>query len=129
MSASMTPVNPGVLVFLSEPIWLAHDYSDPADPDACGLRATARIAFVFFMLAYVVRPLVRVPGSGQWQVRFRRFLEFAAALAHTVHLVYIARYFRLTGTSAEPVPVIFVGPGLRVCAWFRPSSAVRPAGV
>lgn len=96
-------------VALAASLLLAPDYPVAKDYYGYGLRVTARIAFIFFMLAYVARPLVQVTGNGQWLVRNRRYLGLAAALAHTVHFGYIVLYFRETGEAIEAITIIFGG--------------------
>ena len=98
-----------VIVLLALSIVFAPVVTDSADHYGYGLRVTARIAFAFFILAYVARPWVQMFGSGRWLVRNRRYLGLAAALAHTVHFVYIVLYFRQTGEVIEPITIIFGG--------------------
>jgi methionine sulfoxide reductase heme-binding subunit len=98
-----------VIVLTALSMLLAPVVADPADHYGYGLRVTARIAFAFFMLAYVARPWVQMFGNGRWLVRNRRYLGLAAAFAHSVHFVYIVLYFRQTGEVIEPITIIFGG--------------------
>ncbi len=76
-----------------------------------GLRVTARITFVFFLLAYIARPMVVLFRKGQWLVRHRRYLGVMAALSHTVHFGYVLLYFAATGEALEVTTIIFGGLG------------------
>jgi DMSO/TMAO reductase YedYZ heme-binding membrane subunit len=94
---------------LAASLLLAPDYPLAKDDYGYGLRVTARIAFLFFMLAYAARPMVQILGQGQWLLRHRRHLGLAAAAAHTVHFFYIVLYFRETGEAIEPITMVFGG--------------------
>ncbi len=83
----------------------------PAQTDVIGymLRVTARVAFVFLLLAYLARPLVVLAGYGRWLVRHRRYLGLAMALAHTVHFGYVVAFFVSSGEPLEWVTIVFGG--------------------
>ena len=75
----------GVLIF-------APETEDVLEGYGYALRVTARVTMVFFLLAYVARPLVQLFGVGRWLVRQRRYLGLMAALSHTVHFGYVLLY-------------------------------------
>lgn len=63
------------------------------------LRATARTSALWFVLAFVARPLVvlGVARPGKWLLRNRRHLGLAMAISHGGHLVAIAALARAEG--------------------------------
>ena len=78
------------------------------------LRVTARIAFVFLMLAYVARPLrvafkLSISGIGAWLVRERRYLGLSMALAHTVHFGYVVALVVITPEPLALITLVFGG--------------------
>ena len=82
-----------VIVMLGIALLLTPEEIALEERHAYGLRVTARIAFAFFMLAYIARPLVQTFGTGHWLMRHRRHLGLAAALAHAVHPVACNGHF------------------------------------
>ena len=109
---------------LAASLLLAPEYPFAKDYYGYGLRVTARIAFVFFMLAYLARPMVSVLGQGQWLVLHRCYLGLAAAIAHTVHFAYIVLYFQETGEEIELITIIFGGRAF-VLFWFMSLTSNR----
>lgn len=81
------------------------------------LRVTARIAFVFLMLAYIARPVRMLLGNVSatrnlvraW-LQHRRYLGLAMALAHTVHAGYVLALPLVLGMELELG--IIIGGGL-----------------
>lgn len=55
------------------------------------IRVTARTSLVWFVLAFVARPLVSVwpTAAARWLLRNRRYLGLALAISHGAHLVAI----------------------------------------
>ena len=84
-------------------------YAELADQVGYMLRVTARIAFAFFVAAYVARPMVVLVGKGRLLVANRRYLGLAMALAHTVHFVYVVASLRLSPEPLDYVILIFGG--------------------
>jgi DMSO/TMAO reductase YedYZ heme-binding membrane subunit len=69
------------------------------------LRATARLSFVYFILAFVASPLVRLrpgPVSG-WLVRHRRAFGVAFGASMTVHVGCILRLYALYAPERPPM--------------------------
>ncbi len=94
----------------ADPVAAAAAFSE--SPVAVGARLTARATFVFFIAAYLARPLWERfrwrPAA--WALRNRRWLGFAAALSHSVHLAYVvaAQY-----AGNDPLDVVtLLGGGL-----------------
>ncbi len=65
------------------------------------LRVTAWITFVFFILAYVARPLRQLFGGPTFLARNRRYLGLAAALSHSVHFGYVLTFAGRTENQVE----------------------------
>lgn len=72
------------------------------------LRVTARIAFVFLMLAYLARP-VAVITQWQWLVKNRRYVGLSMAIAHTVHAGYVVSLFTVLGMPLDWFTIVFGG--------------------
>lgn len=106
----------GVAVLLVVGLGSSPQYAEPADAVGYGLRVTARIAFLFFMLAYLARPLRDLTGGGTWLLRHRRYLGLAMAVAHSVHFAYIVLYFRAIGEVPDVLTAVF-GGGAFVVMW------------
>jgi sulfoxide reductase heme-binding subunit YedZ len=64
------------------------------------IRATARTSCMWFVLAFVARPLVvlGVDWPGKWLLRNRRYLGLAMAISHAAHLVAIVAVANLEGS-------------------------------
>ena len=73
---------------------LRPEHSTGAEYLGYALRVTAWISAVFFLLAYIARPLARCGWTG-WLVQNRRYLGLSVALSHTVHFGYIVALSRL----------------------------------
>ena len=104
-----------------------------ADALAIGSRLTARLTFLFFIAAYLARPLwqrFRWP-SARWALANRRWLGLAAALSHSVHLGYVVAYRSVLPESDDWVTLIFGGAGF-VLFWLlgitSNDSSVRALG-
>ena len=82
-------------------------YAETADAVGYMLRVTARVAFLFLILAYIARPLVVMFGTGQVLVANRRYLGLAMALAHTVHFIFVVISVRSSGESLELDAVVW----------------------
>ena len=89
----------------------------PEDEVGYMLRVTARVAFLFLMLAYLARPLRMLLGNvsatrdfvRSW-LKHRRYLGLAMAFAHTVHAGYVLALPLVLGVELELG--IIVGGGL-----------------
>jgi len=94
LTATLVSFGAGVLAPISvelpaDPVAAAAAFRE--SPVAVGARLTARATFVFFLMAYLARPVwerFRWQGAA-WALRNRRWLGFAAALSHSVHLAYV----------------------------------------
>ena len=88
-----------------------------SNEDAIGymLRVTARLAFIFLMLAYMAQPLGQLVRSGivhdtsRWLLKRRRHLGLSMALAHTVHFGYVVALFVVLDMPLEWITIIFGG--------------------
>ena len=69
------------------------------------LRTTARVSFVWFMLAFVASPLARLrPGPfAEWLVRRRRALGVVFGLSMSIHVLCIRRLFVLHAPARPPM--------------------------
>jgi len=77
-----------------------------------GARLTARLTFIFFIAAYLARPLwqrFRWPAA-RWALTNRRWLGLAAAISHSVHLAYVVGA-QMAGNEAIDL-VTLLGGGL-----------------
>ncbi len=113
----------GASLFLTCLLLVSHPpYSDPADYIGYALRVTAWLAFSFFIVAYMARPLTQLFDSGwrfsigQYALRQRRYFGLGAAFVHTVHFGYVVVYLMGPGASADAVTVIF-GGGAFIVMW------------
>ena len=87
--------------------------SQSAEALAIGSRLTARLTFLFFIAAYLARPLwqrFRWPQA-RWALSNRRWLGLAAALSHSVHLGYVVAYRAVVPEADDWVTLIFGGTG------------------
>jgi DMSO/TMAO reductase YedYZ heme-binding membrane subunit len=94
------------------------------------LRLTARLSFVYFMLAFLASPLARLrPGAfGRWLVRRRRAFGVAFGASMTIHVGCILRLYALYAPDRPPMVTdadFFVGiPGLVLVALMTVTSAI-----
>jgi len=94
------------------------------------LRLTARLSFVYFMLAFVASPLARLrPGpASRWLVRRRRAFGVAFAASMTIHVGCILRLYTLYAPDRPPMVTdadFLIGvPGLTLVALMAVTSAV-----
>ncbi|NIP16390.1 MAG: hypothetical protein GWM88_17245 [Pseudomonadales bacterium] len=105
-----------VALLLMAGLGVSPHHAEPVDAFGYGLRVTARTAFLFFMLAYLARPVRELTGGSTWLVRHRRYLGLAMAVAHTVHFGYIVLYFRAVGELPDAITIVF-GGGAFVVMW------------
>jgi DMSO/TMAO reductase YedYZ heme-binding membrane subunit len=95
---------------------------DPREATRLALRTTARLSFVYFMLAFVATPLARLRPSDatRWLVRRRRAFGVAFGGSMTIHVGCIARLYGLYAPERPPMVTdadFFVGvPGLVLVA-------------
>jgi len=84
-----------------------------ADALAIGSRLTARLTFLFFIAAYLARPLWQRFrwAPARWALANRRWLGLAAALSHSVHLGYVVAYRSVVPENDDWVTLIFGGLG------------------
>jgi len=87
--------------------------SQSAEALAIGSRLTARLTFLFFIAAYLARPLWQRFrwGPARWALANRRWLGLAAALSHSVHLGYVVAYRGVVPENDDWVTLIFGGAG------------------
>lgn len=106
----------GSSVFLTALVLLSHPpYTNPLDYIGYALRVTAWLAFSYFLVAYVARPLVTVYEQG-WPRRFgvfalrnRRYFGLAAAYVHTIHFGYVAVFLLRPEVAVEFLTVLLGG--------------------
>lgn len=69
------------------------------------LRTTARVSFVWFMLAFVASPLRELRPSrwSAWLVRRRRALGVIFGLSMSIHVCFILRLFSLHAPDRPPM--------------------------
>lgn len=81
-------------------------FGSGSDGTELALRMTARLSFVWFMLAFVAAPLHRLRPSrlSAWLLRRRRALGVTFGLSMAVHVVCIQRLFMLY--APEPPPMV-----------------------
>lgn len=110
------PIFGACLLALASGFVLQGDVSDTLEIWGYWLRVTARVAFVFLMLAFIARPLVQLFGRGKTLLRHRRYLGLSMAFAHTVHAVFVVLVL-----AAQPEPLDFVvivlGGGAFITMW------------
>lgn len=93
------------------------------------LRTTARVSFVWFMLAFVAAPLAQLrPGPiPDWLVRRRRALGVIFGLSMSIHVLCIRRLFMLHAPERPPMVTdadFWIGiPGLVMVALLTVTSA------
>jgi len=94
------------------------------------LRATARVSFVYFILAFVASPLARLrPGpASQWLLRRRRAFGVAFGASMTVHVGCILRLYALYAPERPPMVTdadFLIGvPGLVLVALMTVTSLI-----
>ncbi len=94
------------------------------------LRLTARLSFVYFMVAFVASPLARLrPGTfSRWLVRRRRAFGVAFGASMTIHVGCILRLYTLYAPDRPPMVTdadFFVGvPGLVLVALMTITSLI-----
>jgi methionine sulfoxide reductase heme-binding subunit len=76
-----------------------------SDGTELALRMTARLSFVWFMLAFVAAPLHQLRPSrlSAWLLRRRRALGVTFGLSMAVHVVCIQRLFMLYAPERPPM--------------------------
>lgn len=93
-----------------------------SDGTELALRTTARVSFVWFMLAFIASPLQRLRPSGtsEWLMRYRRALGVTFGLSMSIHACFILRLFVLHAPARPPMVTdadFLVGiPGLALVA-------------
>jgi DMSO/TMAO reductase YedYZ heme-binding membrane subunit len=100
------------------------------DATRLALRTTARVSFVYFMLAFVASPLARLrPGPfSRWLLRRRRALGVAFAASMSVHVGCILRLYTLYAPERPPMVTdadFLIGiPGLVLVALMAVTSLI-----
>jgi DMSO/TMAO reductase YedYZ heme-binding membrane subunit len=100
-----------------------------SDGTELALRTTARVSFVWFMLAFVAAPLSQLyPGPiPDWLVRRRRALGVIFGLSMSIHVLCIRRLFLLHAPARPPMVTdadFWIGiPGLVFVALLTITSA------
>ena len=100
------------------------------DATRLALRATARVSFVYFMLAFVASPLwrLRPRPATRWLLRRRRAFGVAFGASMTVHVGCILRLYALYAPERPPMVTdadFLVGvPGLVLVALMTATSWV-----
>lgn len=94
------------------------------------LRATARVSFVYFMLAFVAAPLARLYPAPwtRWLARYRRAFGVAFGATMTVHVGCLLRLYALYAPARPPMVTdadFLIGvPGLVLVALMTVTSAI-----
>jgi len=100
------------------------------DATRLALRLTARLSFVYFMLAFVASPLARLrPGAAsRWLVRRRRAFGVAFGASMSIHVGCILRLYALYTPERPPMVTdadFLIGiPGLLLVALMTVTSAI-----
>jgi sulfoxide reductase heme-binding subunit YedZ len=121
--AGATLVNASLAAFL-----LLLGGSDSAGTELA-LRTTARVSFVWFMLAFVASPLDQLRPSrvSAWLLRRRRALGVIFGLSMSIHVGFILRLFALHAPARPPMVTdadFLIGiPGLVMVALLTVTSA------
>ena len=103
---------------------------DAREATRLALRTTARLSFVYFVLAFVASPLARLrPGpASRWLVRHRRAFGVAFGASMTVHVGCILRLYTLYAPDRPPMVTdadFLIGvPGLILVALMTVTSAI-----
>jgi methionine sulfoxide reductase heme-binding subunit len=93
-----------------------------SDGTQLALRTTARVSFVWFMLAFVASPLqqLRPCRFSAWLVAHRRALGVTFGLSMAIHVCFILRLFALHAPARPPMVTdadFLIGiPGLMLVA-------------
>ena len=93
------------------------------------LRTTARVSFVWFMLAFVAAPLQQLRPSrvSAWLLRRRRALGVVFGLSMSIHVGFIVRLYALHAPLRPPMVTdadFFIGiPGLAIVVLLTITSA------
>jgi hypothetical protein len=68
------------------------------------LRTTARVSFVWFILAFIASPLqqLRPSRAGAWLLGHRRALGVTFGLSMSIHVCFIVRLFALHAPARPP---------------------------
>ena len=76
-----------------------------SDGTELALRTTARVSFVWFMLAFIASPLEEVRPSrvSAWLLRYRRGLGVVFGLSMSIHVGFILRLFALHAPARPPM--------------------------
>lgn len=76
-----------------------------SDGTELALRTTARISYVWFMLAFIASPLHKLRPSriSDWLVRRRRALGVTFGLSMSIHVGFILRLFALHAPERPPM--------------------------
>ncbi len=88
------------------------------DGTELAVRTTARVSFVWFMLAFIASPLQQLRPSpiSAWLVSHRRALGVVFGLSMSIHVCFILRLFALHAPARPPMVTdadFFIGiPGL-----------------
>jgi methionine sulfoxide reductase heme-binding subunit len=127
-----TPSSPrsdrGELAIVAGTVLAAGDFGREATRMA--LRTTARLSFVYFVLAFVASPLARLrPGpASRWLVRRRRAFGVAFGASMTIHVGCILRLYTLYAPDRPPMVTdadFLIGiPGLTLVALMTITSAI-----
>ena len=84
---------------------------DPVESWRLAARWTARVGFPVFLIAYSASALARLwPELFTGLARDRRWWGLGFAASHTVHLVALVMFLRVSGES-RPLPVLLVAGG------------------
>lgn len=76
-----------------------------SDGTELALRTTARVSFVWFMLAFIAAPLqqLRPSATSAWLLRRRRALGVIFGLSMAIHVGFILRLFALHAPARPPM--------------------------
>lgn len=107
-------------------ILLLHGWSE--ESVRLGIRATARVSCLVFLMAFVAAPLYRLwtTNASRWLVQNRRFLGLSMAVSHGFHGVTLVALHQITNgqhPQINPLAILgYVFLGAMVVTSFQPTA-------
>lgn len=110
-SARYLPIGVSALLSVLVAGWAYGVLAVPEEQVRFAVRETAYVSAMFFLCAYVARPLHALAASAvsTYLVRARRQVGLAAALAHTVHFGFVVTLFETVATATTSVVTVLFG--------------------
>jgi sulfoxide reductase heme-binding subunit YedZ len=121
------------LIIVVSLVWAIVAYGQTVDAAQAMTRFTARISLLIFSLVFAASALHKLFRSDFTAelLRNRRQWGVSFAFSHTVHLLAIITFFRLSGNPPPLLSVIFGGLGyvlLYACAFTSNDASVKKLG-